>query len=87
MKGSGTDSQTIQENYAAVSGASDGEECTSYEDCIALLGEGKEIRYTGPSGIGPIDDQNDPSSAFVGIYTFNADNKNELTSTVEGSKS
>ena len=87
VKGGGTDSQTIQENYAAVSGASDGEECTSYEDCVALLGEGKEIRYTGPSGIGPIDDQNDPSSAFVGIYTFNADNKNELTSTVEGSKS
>jgi neutral amino acid transport system substrate-binding protein len=87
VKGSGTDSQTIQENYAAVSGASDGEECTSYEDCVALLGEGKEIRYKGPSGIGPIDDQNDPSSAFVGIYTFNADNKNELTSTVEGSKS
>ena len=87
VKGAGTDSQTIQENYAAVSGASDGEECTSYEDCVALLGEGKEIRYTGPSGIGPIDDQNDPSSAFVGIYTFNAENKNELTSTVEGSKS
>jgi neutral amino acid transport system substrate-binding protein len=87
VKGSGTDSQTIQENYAAVSGATEGEECTSYEDCVALLGEGKEIRYKGPSGIGPIDDQNDPSSAFVGIYTFNADNKNELTSTVEGSKS
>jgi neutral amino acid transport system substrate-binding protein len=87
VKGSGTDSQTIQENYAAVSGATEGEECTSYEDCVALLGEGKEIRYKGPSGIGPIDDQNDPSSAFVGIYTFNEENKNELTSTVEGSKS
>jgi branched-chain amino acid transport system substrate-binding protein len=87
VKGAGTDSQTIQENYAAVSGATEGEECTSYEDCVALLGEGKEIRYTGPSGIGPIDDENDPSSAFVGIYTFNAENKNELTSTVEGSKS
>jgi neutral amino acid transport system substrate-binding protein len=87
VKGSGTDSQTIQENYAAVSGATEGEECTSYEDCVALLGEGKEIRYKGPSGIGPIDDENDPSSAFVGIYTFNDENKNELTSTVEGSKS
>ena len=30
--------------------------------------------------------ENDPSSAFVGIYTYNGDNKNELTSTVEGSK-
>jgi neutral amino acid transport system substrate-binding protein len=86
VKGGGTDSQKIQQNLAAVSGATEGEECTSYEDCVALLDDGKEIRYQGPSGIGPIDDQNDPSSAFVGIYTFNADNKNELSSTVEGSK-
>jgi branched-chain amino acid transport system substrate-binding protein len=86
VKGGGTDSQTIQQNLAAVSGATEGEECTSYDDCVALLDAGKEIRYQGPSGIGPIDDQNDPSSAFVGIYTFNADNKNELSSTVEGSK-
>ena len=50
-----------------------------------LLEDGKEIRYTGPSGIGPIDDENDPSSAFIGIYQYDADNKNELTSTVEGS--
>ena len=86
VKGGGTDSQTIQQNLAAVSGATEGEECTTYDDCVALLDAGKEIRYQGPSGIGPIDDQNDPSSAFVGIYTFNADNKNELSSTVEGSK-
>lgn len=86
VKGGATDSQTIQENLAAVSGATDGEECTTYADCVALLEGGSEIRYAGPSGIGPIDDENDPSSAFVGIYTFNADNKNELTSAVEGSK-
>ena len=86
VKGGATDSQTIRDNYAAVSGATDGEECTTYKDCVALLEDGSEIRYTGPSGIGPIDDENDPSSAFVGIYTFNADNKNELSSTVEGSK-
>lgn len=86
VKGGATDSQTIQKNLAAVSGATDGEECTTYADCVALLEDGSEIRYTGPSGIGPIDDENDPSSAFVGIYTFNADNKNELTSAVEGSK-
>jgi neutral amino acid transport system substrate-binding protein len=86
VKGGGTDSQTIQKNYADVSGATDGEECTTYADCVALLEDGQEIRYAGPSGIGPIDDENDPSSAFVGIFTYNADNKNELTSTVEGSK-
>lgn len=87
VRGGGTDPQTIQKNFAAVSGAEDGaEECNTYADCVALLGEDKEIRYAGPSGIGPIDDENDPSSAFVGIYTYNADNKNELTSTVEGQK-
>jgi neutral amino acid transport system substrate-binding protein len=86
VKGGGTDSQTIQENFAAVSGATGGEKCATYTDCVALLGEGKEIQYTGPSGIGPIDDENDPSSAFVGIYTYNAKNKNELSNSVEGSK-
>jgi branched-chain amino acid transport system substrate-binding protein len=86
VKGGDTSAQTIRDNLADVSGASDGEECGTYADCVALLDEGSEIRYTGPSGIGPIDKDNDPSSAFVGIYTFNAQNKNELSTTVEGSK-
>lgn len=85
VKAGSTVSADIREAYAAVSGATDGEECTTYADCVALLDEGKEIRYAGPSGIGPINDKNDPSSAFVGIYVFNADNKNEIASTVEGS--
>ncbi len=84
VKGGSTDSQTIQKNYAAVSGATNGEECKTYSDCVALLKDGKEIRYAGPSGIGSINDKNDPSSAFIGIYTYNGDNKNELSSTVEG---
>lgn len=86
VKGGGTDSQTVRDNLAAVSGATDGQDCGSYEECLKLLEAGDEIRYTGPSGIGPIDKENDPSSAFVGIYKYTADNKNELTSTVEGSK-
>jgi branched-chain amino acid transport system substrate-binding protein len=86
-KGGSNDSETVQKNFAAVSGATDGEECTSFKDCLALLDEGKEIHYKGPSGIGPIDDENDPSSAFVGIYQYDANNKNILSGTVEGSKS
>lgn len=87
VRGGATDPQTIRDNLAAVSGAEeDAEECKTYPDCVALLEQDKEIRYAGPSGIGPLDKQNDPSSAFVGIYTYNADNKNELTSTVEGKK-
>ncbi|CAN5317473.1 ABC transporter substrate-binding protein [soil metagenome] len=86
-KGGATDSVTVQKNFADVSGATDGEECTTYADCTALLDSGSEITYKGPSGIGPIDKENDPSSAFVGIYTFDANNKNQATATVEGSKS
>jgi neutral amino acid transport system substrate-binding protein len=86
VKGGSNDSVSVQKNFAAVSGATDGEECTTYADCVALLGDGKEIRYAGPSGIGPIDDENDPSSAFIGIYQYDANNKNVLNGTVEGSK-
>ncbi|MCL8027545.1 ABC transporter substrate-binding protein [Nocardioides bruguierae] len=85
-KGGATDSATVQANFAAVSGATDGTECSTYADCIALLDEGDEIHYTGPSGIGPIDDENDPSSAYVGIYQFDADNSPVLTTTVQGAK-
>jgi len=85
-KGGTNDSASVQKNFAAVSGATDGEECNTYADCLALIQDGKEIRYAGPSGIGPIDDENDPSSAFIGIYQYDANNKNVLSGTVEGSK-
>ena len=77
--------QTIQKNLAAVSGSTDGTACGSFAECADLIGAGDEIRYTGPSGIGPINEQNDPSSAFVGIYTFDENNKNIFSTTVEGS--
>lgn len=86
VKGGDTTPETIQANLHAVSGTDGGEECATYADCVALLDEGSEIHYTGPSGIGPFDDENDPSSAFVGVYTYNADNVNERTDTVEGAK-
>ena len=85
-KGGSNGPASVQENFAAVSGATDGEECNTYADCLALLESGKEIRYAGPSGIGPIDDENDPSSAFIGIFQYDANNKNVLSGTVEGSK-
>ncbi len=83
VKGGDTSSETVQKNFAAVSGATGGDECNTYEDCVALLEAGKEIAYKGPSGIGPINDLNDPSSAFVGIYQYDGDNKLSLTSTLE----
>jgi branched-chain amino acid transport system substrate-binding protein len=85
-KGGANDSVTVQKNFAAVSGATNGEECNTFSACLDLINAGKEIRYKGPSGIGPIDNENDPSSAFVGIYQFDHNNKNILSGTVEGAK-
>jgi len=85
-KGKSNDSETVDKNYAAVSGATDGTECTSYAECLKLIEAGDEIHYEGPSGIGPIDSENDPSSAFIGIYKYGADNKYTLEGTVEGTK-
>lgn len=84
VKGGSNDSVTVKDNYAAVSGATDGEVCTSFEDCVALLEAGSEIKYSGPSGIGPLNDQNDPASGFVGIYSYDDQNKNSLVQTIEG---
>ena len=76
----------LAEASRAATGNVDGTETRDALEVRALLGEGKEIRYAGPSGIGPIDDENDPSSAFIGIYQYDANNKNILSGTVEGSK-
>jgi len=85
VKGGGTDGPTIQANLAAVSGADGGEECSTYADCVELLDSGSDIRYVGQAGIGPFNEDNDPSSAFIGVYKFGADNKNVWVKAVEGS--
>jgi neutral amino acid transport system substrate-binding protein len=83
-KGGSNDSVTVQENLAAVSGATGGTECTSYSECLELIEGGDEVWYKGPSGIGPLNENNDPSSAFVGIYQYNSENAPELIDSVEG---
>ncbi|MDR6199229.1 neutral amino acid transport system substrate-binding protein [Microbacterium sp. SORGH_AS428] len=84
LKGGATDPATIQANLAAVSGATGGEECSTYADCKELIAGGKDIHYTGVAGTGPFNDKNDPSSAFIGIYKFDGDNKPVWQSAVEG---
>lgn len=76
--------KSVQENLAAVSGANGGEKCTTYADCIALIADGMNIQYQGPSSIGPFNKKNDPSSAFIGIYQYGADNKYTFLTAVEG---
>jgi ABC-type branched-subunit amino acid transport system substrate-binding protein len=84
VRGGGTDGPTIQENMAAVSGAEGGEECATFAECVELLEAGKDIAYQAVSAAGPFNEDNDPSSAWVGIYTFGPDNKYTWASEVYG---
>ena len=84
VRGGGTDGPTIQANLAAVSGADGGEECSTFADCVELLDADEDIRYVGQSGIGPFNEKNDPSSAFIGVYRYGADNTNVWVKAVEG---
>jgi len=59
----------------------DGEKCTTFEQCKQLLEDGQDIDYDGVSGPIELSDAGDPTSAFVGIYTYGPDNK--LTADVQ----
>lgn len=83
-KAGSADSASIQKNLAAVSGATGGEKCESFADCVAMIKEGKEIRYFGKAGTGPLNKNNDPSSAFIGIYKYDKNNNPQFVSAVEG---
>ena len=83
-KAGATDSASIQAELAAVTGANGGEECNSFADCVALLDAGDEIAYVGKSGTGPLNDDNDPSSASIGIYKYDESNNPVFQRAVEG---
>ncbi len=84
QKGGSADGKTIQANMAAVSGSTNGEKCDSYKACVALLKDGKEIQYQGQTGIGAFNTNNDPSSANIGVYTFDASDKPVFDHTQSG---
>ncbi|WP_258184539.1 MULTISPECIES: ABC transporter substrate-binding protein [unclassified Bifidobacterium] len=84
QKGGSADGETIQKNMAAVSGANGGTECSTYKDCLAALKSGKDIRYKGVTGIGPFNKSNDPSSANIGVYKFDAKNVPNFDHAQEG---
>ncbi|GAB4087199.1 ABC transporter substrate-binding protein [Myceligenerans cantabricum] len=86
VRGGATDGATISENIKAVSGAEEGStEVTSFEEGVEALDNGDEINYVGVSGIGPLNEDNDPSSAFIGVYEYQPDNTIEWVNAVEGS--
>jgi branched-chain amino acid transport system substrate-binding protein len=84
VRGEGTDGTTISENIKAVSGADGGTVVTSYEEGVAALEAGDEIHYQGQSGVGPLNEQNDPTSAQIGVYEYDKDNVNVFTRSIEG---
>jgi neutral amino acid transport system substrate-binding protein len=87
LKAGSNVSADVQANLAAVSGAGGGEECTTFADCAKLISDGKDIQYKGQSGIGPFNDKNEPSSAFIGIYKFDENNKPIWQQAIEGQTS
>jgi branched-chain amino acid transport system substrate-binding protein len=72
----------IGDNIKQVS--AEGEKCTTYADCLALLKEGTDIDYDGQSGPIDLNDVGDPSKAIMGIYTYGADNTYTFTKQEEG---
>ena len=74
----------IQKNIAAVTGADGGTECTTYAECKDLIADGKDITYVGKAGTGPLNENNDPSAAEIGIFKYNDKNELEFVESVRG---
>ena len=52
----------------------DGEKCTTYKQCDALLKQGKDIDYDGVSGPVDLGDTGSPTKATIGIFQYGPDN-------------
>jgi len=72
-QGGSDDPTTIRDNLQAVS--EEGEKCTVFADCLALIAAGTDIDYDGPSGPITFDENGDPTEAYIGTYVYGADNK------------
>lgn len=74
----------IQAELAAVTGANGGTECTTFQECKDLITDGEEIQYTGKAGTGPLNGDNDPSAAWIGIYKYDESNTPQFVDAVFG---
>lgn len=84
VKGGANDGATIAANLPAVSGTTEGTECTSFAECVELIDAGEEIAFKTVSGAGPFNSDNDPSSAYIGVFQYGADNTYALLDTIYG---
>ncbi len=62
----------------------DGEECSTYGDCVKLLEDGTDIDYTGVSGPCDLNDTGSPSKATIGIFEYENDNTFKNTDYITG---
>jgi branched-chain amino acid transport system substrate-binding protein len=70
-----TDGTEIAAKLQEVSGGSgDGEKCTTFADCAAIIVGGGVADYDGISGPITLDDVGDPTEASIGIYQYGEDN-------------
>lgn len=70
-----TDPTEIAKYLRQVSGGTgEGEKVSNFEEGVALLAEGQQIDYDGPSGPVTFDEHGDPTEATIGIFEFNDDN-------------
>ncbi len=74
VRGGANDGVTIKDNLPAVSGSNGGTECSGFVECRDLLDAGDEITYVAVAGSGAFNSDNDPASAFIGVYSFDNDN-------------
>ncbi len=70
-----TEGTDIAEYLRQVSGGTgEGEKVSDFADAAALLSEGEQIDWDGPSGPITLDEAGDPTEATIGIYEYGEDN-------------
>ena len=62
----------------------DGEECTTFADCVKLIKDGTDIDYNGVSGPVDLNKTGSPSKATIGIFEYNNANKYDNTDYITG---
>ncbi|MEP9414016.1 ABC transporter substrate-binding protein [Gordonia sp. VNQ95] len=72
-KAKSTDGKAIAANINSISNGTD--KCTTYQQCLDMLGQGKDIRYEGPTGNLAFSASGEPTNGSYGILEFNAQNK------------
>ncbi|BDZ42247.1 amino acid ABC transporter substrate-binding protein [Paraoerskovia sediminicola] len=84
VRGGSADGQTIADNIKQVSGSEGGTEVSTFAEGVEALEAGDEINYKPVSGGGPLNEDNDPSSALIGVYEYDGNNVQQFTRAVEG---